>query len=117
MAMCWGCMSSVGVGKLVIIDGNTTGEMYHRILENNLLDSVKMLSLTNEWIFRHDDDPKHRAGLVTSWLDGNKINRINWPSFSPDLKPIEHLWDEIERRMKKTSPRNETGLKECLMRI
>ena len=45
--MCWGCMSSAGVGKLAFIDGNMTGEMYRRILENNLLDSVRMLSLGN----------------------------------------------------------------------
>ena len=115
--MCWGCMSSAEVGKLVFIDGNNTGEMYRRILENNLLDPIKMLSLTNEWIFQHDNDPKHLAAIVTSWLNGNKINCINWPSFSPDLNPIEHLWDEIERRMKKTSPRNMRELKEYLMRI
>ena len=48
-------------GKLVFIDGNMTGEMHRRILENNLLDCVKMISLTNEWIFQHDNDPKHRA--------------------------------------------------------
>ena len=54
-------MSSAGVGKLVFIDNNMTGEMYRRILENNLLDSVKMLSLTNEWIFQQDNDSKHRA--------------------------------------------------------
>ena len=117
MVMCWGFMPSARVGKLVFIDGNMTGEMYRRILENNLLDSVKMLSLTNEWIFQHDTDSKHRAAIVTSWLDGNKINHINWRSFSPDLNPIEHLWNEIERRMKKTSPRNVTELNEYLTRI
>ena len=115
--MCWGYMSSAEVGKLVFIDGNMTGEMYRRILENNLLDSVKVLSLTNEWIFQHDNDTKHRAAIVSSWLDRNKISRINWPSFSPDFNPIEHLWDEIERKMKKMSARNLIELKECLMRI
>ena len=39
--VCWGCMSSAGVGKSVFIDDNMTEEMYRRILENNLLDSVK----------------------------------------------------------------------------
>ena len=45
--ICWGCMSSAGVGKLVFIDGNMTGEIYRRILKNSLLDTVKMLSLTD----------------------------------------------------------------------
>ena len=94
-------MSSGVVGKLVFIDGNMRGEMYRRSLENNLLGSVKMLSLTNEWIFQRDNDPKHHAAIVTRWLHGNKFNRINWPSFSPDLNPIERLWNETEHRMKK----------------
>ena len=59
--MCWGCMSSARVGKLVSIGGNMTEEIYRRILKNNLLDSIKMLSSTNEWIFQHGNDPKHRA--------------------------------------------------------
>ena len=104
--MCWGCMSSAGVGKLAFIDGNMTGEIYRRIL-----------SVGNGWVFQHDNDPKHRAAVVTTWLNGNNIERINWPSFSPELNPIEHLWDEVERRMKKTNPRNVTELKECLVRI
>lgn len=115
--MCWGCMSTAGVGRLVFIDGNMTGEMYRRILESNLMDSVKMLRLTNEWTFQHDNDPKHRSAIVTTWLDGNKINRIKWPSFSPDLNPIEHLWDEVERRMKKESPRNVRELRDCLTNV
>ena len=75
--MCWGCMSLARVGKLAFIDGNMTGEMYRRILENNLLDSVRMLSLGNGWVFQHDNDPKHHAAVVTTWLNGNNIERIN----------------------------------------
>ena len=42
---CWGCFPSCGVGNLVFIDGNMTGEMYRAILDNNLLQSVNKLGM------------------------------------------------------------------------
>ena len=33
------------------------------------------------------------------------------------MNPIEYLWDEVERRMKKEQPKNEQGLQECLTRV
>ena len=70
-----------------------------------------------QWIFQYDNNPKHTAGIVTNWLNSNGIQRLKWPPFSPDLNPIEHLWDEIERRMKKEQPKNQKDLKECLTRV
>lgn len=114
---CWGCFSSSGVGNLAFIDGNMTGEIYGDILDKNLLQSVKSLNMDKEWIFQQDNDPKHRTTIVTNWLKQKRIETLVWPSFSPDMNPIEHLWDEIERRMKKEQPNNESELKESLLRI
>ena len=33
------------------------------------------------------------------------------------MNPIEHLWDEVERRMKKEQPKNEKELREALNRV
>ena len=114
---CWGCMSSSGVGNLVFITGNMTGEMYRDILQKNLFESVKKLKLGKDWVMQHDNDPKHRAHIVTNWLNRENVERLKWPPFSPDLNPIEHIWDEVERRMKKERPKNETELKQALLRV
>ena len=98
---CLGSFSSSGVENLVFIDENVIGEVYRDILQRNLFESVKKLKLGWNWVLQHDNDPQHRAHIVTKWLDEQGVERLKWPSFSPDLKPIEHIWDEVERRMRK----------------
>ena len=45
---CWSCISSSGVGNLVFIDGNMTGEVYRDILQRNLFESVKKTEFGTE---------------------------------------------------------------------
>ena len=35
-----------------------------------------------------------------SWQNNN-IAPLAWPPYSPDLTPIEHMWDELDRRVRK----------------
>ena len=51
---------------------------------------------------------------MKNWLAEKRVECLIWPSFSPDLNPIEHLWDELERRLKKHQPKNEKELRELL---
>ena len=55
--------------------------------------------------------------MVTNWLDHKETERLKWPPSSSDVNPSEHLWDEVERGMKKEQPNNEKELKEALNRI
>ena len=89
---------------------------YRENLRKNLLQSCQKLGLENSFVFQHDNDSKHTAGLLKDWLKQKKIETLNWPPFSPDMNPIEHLWDELERRMKKHQPKNKEKLKEILLK-
>ena len=46
------------------------------------------------------------------WKLNNSISCLPWPAQSPDLNPIEHLWDELERKVRRCDilSKNETEL-------
>jgi hypothetical protein len=40
------------------------------------------------------------AHVCQDFLNQNHIRVLPWPAFLPDLSPIEHLWDELGRRVR-----------------
>ena len=34
-----------------------------------------------------------------NFLAQNGINVLDWPALSPNMSPIEHVWDELKRRV------------------
>jgi transposase len=43
----------------------------------------------------------HVAYLVRDYLTQQNVDVLPWPAISPDLLPIEHVWDEMERRLRR----------------
>ncbi|CAH2092269.1 unnamed protein product [Euphydryas editha] len=98
--MVWGCMGATGVGKLVFIDGIINKESYLNILCQNLKNSANKLGILESFKFYQDNDPKHKSRLVQEWLLYNCPKVLHPPAQYPD-NPIENLWDELDRRIRK----------------
>lgn len=112
--MVWGCFSYYGVGRLYRINGIMKKEHYHRILQHEMIPSARGLYGRSPWIFQQDNDPKHTAHVNKQYLIRKHINILEWPSQSPDLNPIENLWSELDRRLKKRTCNTEDQLFEVL---
>ncbi|KAG2468183.1 TC1A transposase, partial [Polypterus senegalus] len=114
--MLWGCFSAAGTGRLVRIKGKMTAAMYRDILDENLLQSALDLRLGRRFIFQEDNDPKHIAKICfprKEWLQDNSVNVLEWPSQSPDLNPIEHLWRDLKMAVHRHFPSNLMELERC----
>jgi transposase len=98
----WGCMTAEGIGNLCKIDGGLDAALYCQILEEDFLGTLEYYNLDlDNVIFQQDNDPKHTARVTKEWLEENNVIVLEWPAQSPDLNPIEHIWSEVERRLRK----------------
>ena len=59
----WGCFSWNGVGDLHRVKGKMTGPVYRQILIQHLVPSARRFC-GNNFVFQHDNDPKHTSGVV-----------------------------------------------------
>ena len=71
--------------------------------------AVPYIQQHNNLVLQHDNARAHSARQTVAFLQQNNIRVVPWPALSPDLNPIEHFWDHIQRELNNLQPRPATA--------
>lgn len=106
--MVWAGITLGGRTVLHVVEGGTlTAAKYVRdILEPIVVPFIPFIG--ERFVLMHDNARPHTANCVREYLEEEDIDVLSHPPRSPDMNPIEHVWDHLKRQLREKSDKPTT---------
>ena len=96
--MVWGGIMGRRKTNIIVVQGNLNALGYiNRILQPG---AVPFFQRHGPAILMHDNARPQVARICRQFLNRDSVNVLPWPAVSPDMNPIEHIWDYLGKKVR-----------------
>ncbi|GBN19316.1 Transposable element Tc1 transposase [Araneus ventricosus] len=94
------------LGPVVVVEQTMKAVNYLNIIADQLHPYMAFVFPTGNGIFQQDNAPCHKARIVLEWFEEHtdEFHLVSWQPNSPDLNPMEHIRDVMERQLRAQTP-------------
>lgn len=119
VVMLWAMFCWETLGPAVHVDDALTGSTYLNIIADQVHPFMETVFPDGSGLFQQDNAPCRTEETVLEWFEehDDEFRVSTWPRDSPDLNPLGHLWDVLEKQVQslEAPPHNIQDFKDLLL--